>query len=340
MNVSVHPSSFRDPSGFIFSYNEQIYRQINLKYKDDYNLLINSGLSSRLIEEKLMIDFKETKEIPQDSLAFKIIKPEKIPFISYPYEWCFSQYKDAALLTLKIQKLSYEYGMTLKDSSAYNIQFVNSMPVLIDTLSFEKYEEGLPWVAYKQFCQHFLAPLLFMKYCHIKMIEFMQTNIDGIPLDLTSRLLPKSTWLNFPILLNIHLHAKSIKRYSSGTKNIKRNKFGKQAYLGLIDNLETFIKKLNWNGYDTEWGNYIDNTNYSKIAQKNKEEIVSQYIDQINPTTVWDLGANTGIYSRCASAKGSITISFDGDHAAVEKNYLSCKANKEKKYSSTSNGFD
>ena len=91
-----------------------------------------------------------------------MIKPELIEFISYPYEWCFSQYQDAALTTLEIERRALSRGMTLKDCSAYNVQFQSGRPIFIDTLSFETYREGEPWTGYRQFCEHFVAPLALM----------------------------------------------------------------------------------------------------------------------------------------------------------------------------------
>ena len=139
------PSSFRDPSGFLFYRNGAIYRSINHIYKENYDQLMHSGLYKTLIDAELLIPHEEVGT--EDSVsgeAYKIIKPEQLPFISYPYEWCFSQLKDAALTTLSIQKQSLEFSMALKDCSAYNIQFHKGKPVLIDTLSFEKYREGRP----------------------------------------------------------------------------------------------------------------------------------------------------------------------------------------------------
>ncbi len=91
-NINV-PSSFRDPSGFIFSHCGEIYRQINIIYKDNYEHLISSGLYNVLVDENLLIPHEEAdlKGLYQDK-AYKIIKPEKIFFTSYPYEWCFTQF--------------------------------------------------------------------------------------------------------------------------------------------------------------------------------------------------------------------------------------------------------
>ena len=130
-----------------------------------------------------------------------------------PYEWSFSQLKDAARLTLRIQRLALKYGMWLKDASAYNVQFENGKPVFIDTLSFECLPEGQPWVAYRQFCQHFLAPLALMAMQDNRFQQLLRTNIDGIPLDLASKLLPKRSYLRLGFLFHIHLHARNQKNY-------------------------------------------------------------------------------------------------------------------------------
>jgi len=147
-------ASFRDPNGFLFWRDGELYRQINHKYQENYDLLMNSGLYQDLVNNGLLIPHQEVDVDPFDSTnAYRVIRPERAALISYPYEWCFSQLKDAALTTLTIQKRALSFGMSLKDSTAYNIQFSSGKPILIDTLSFEKYEEGKPWVAYRQVCQ-------------------------------------------------------------------------------------------------------------------------------------------------------------------------------------------
>src|SRR6185295_13694272 len=116
--------------------------------------------------------------------------PEPIPFVSYPYEWSFGELKAAALATLEIEGRAVAHGMGLKDASAYNIQFRGVRPVLVDTLSFERLEREAPWVAYRQFCQHFLAPLALMSRRDVRLSQLLRIYIDGVPLDLASELLP------------------------------------------------------------------------------------------------------------------------------------------------------
>ena len=324
------PSSFRDPSGFLFHRKGSIFRQINTSYKKNYDQLMDSGLYQNLVKAGLLIPHKEVK-IKGANLrkAYKIIKPELIPFISYPYEWCFSQLKNAALITLEIQKKAFEFGMSLKDCSAYNIQFVKGKPMLIDTLSFEEYHQGSPWIAYRQFCQHFLSPLALMSHKDIRLNQLFRVYIDGIPLDLTSSLLPFYTFFKFSLLSHIHLHAKSEKHFADKVIKKDNYKINRLSLLSLIDNLESTIKNLNWQPRGTEWANYYKETNYSRKATKHKKQIVVNFLKKLKPKTVWDLGANTGSFSRLASKRGVQTISFDIDPVAVEKNYLESVSKKE-----------
>ncbi len=318
--------SFRDPSGFLFFRDGVIYRRINTVYKEHYDCLINSGLYKTLVDAGLLIPHVDVdSDYLKSDHTYLTIKPEPIPFISYPYEWCFSQLKNAALATLEIQKRALDFNMVLKDANAYNMQFRNNKPVLIDTLSFEKYREGEPWIAYEQFCQHFLAPLALMSYTDIRLNHLFKVFIKGIPLDLASGLLPFHTRLKISMLSHIHLHAKSQQYFAdkpvSKEKKVKISRF---ALMGLVDSLTSAVKKLKIGTEYTEWGDYYEATNYSSEALNLKKRHVSEFLDKANPKTVWDLGANTGLFSRIASDRGIQTVSFDIDPLAVEKNYLEC----------------
>ena len=330
MKISkIENSSFRDRSGFLFYYENEIYRIINFSYKKQYEKFMNSELYQKLEEKNLIISHSEIENLDIDCDYYKIIKPEKIPFISYPYEWSFSQLKDAALLTLRIQKAAMKYGMTLKDGSAFNIQFHNGHPIFIDTLSFEIYEEGQIWKPYKQFCQHFLAPLALISKKDVRLNLLSKTFIDGIPIDLAAKLLPKTTFGNFGLMAHIHAHAKSQKHYEDKDAKIKQKTLSKRSFEGLIESLKSSIEKMTWNENNTEWGDYYSDTNYTEKSFEEKKQFISLAIDQVKPKLVWDMGANTGVFSRLASTKGINTISYDIDPLAVEKNYLLSSQNSE-----------
>lgn len=334
MTGKIISASFRDPSGFVFNLGGTVYRQINISYKDNYDHLMASGLYQSLVDAGLLIPHEEV-DLPnlKSDGAYKVIKPEAVEFISYPYEWCFSELKDAALATLKIEKTALDFGMSLKDCSAYNIQFRKGIPVFIDTLSFEKYREGKPWVAYRQFCQHFLAPLLLMSYRDIRLGQLLRVYLDGIPLDLASLLLPIRTYLRFSLLLHIHLHAKSKKYYAekSEARKSSEKKFGIRSLRGLVESLESSVNRTSWRAGDSVWTSYYDDqASYTADAVDHKKQLVAEFIERTNPKVIWDLGANTGSYSQLAGDRGIKIISFDMDPACVELNYLATVSKAEK----------
>ena len=230
----------------------------------------------------------------------------------------------AALTTLEIQKRAIERKMSLKDSSAYNIQFRQGKPVLIDTLSFEAYREGEPWVAYRQFCQHFLAPLALMAYKDVRLSQLLRVYRDGAPLDLASSLLPAKTRLNPALLVHVHLHARSQKHFAAKPTALSGRTMSRMAFLGLLDNLERAVSNLKWRPQGTEWVDYVQDSDYSTHALQHKQDLVSTFLDKTHAKIVWDLGANTGSFSRVAAAKGMLTVSADSDPACVEINYLRC----------------
>jgi hypothetical protein len=323
-------ASFRDPSGFVFTLDGQIYRQINHSYQDNYNHLIQSGLYDKLTGDGLLIPHQEVSiKPPLPESAYKIIQPEPVEFVAYPYEFCFSELKDAALATITIQKHALQYGMSLKDSSAYNIQIHQGRAVLIDTLSFEKYKEGQPWIAYRQFCQHFLAPLSLIAYQDARLASLLTDFIDGIPLDLASRLLPMRTRLIPSLMIHIHLHAASQRRFAN-VRSVSNRSVNQTAMLGLIDSLQSAIQSLSWSPNKSGWVVYYEEEHsYTSGGLEHKQRIVGEFLTRIQPGVVWDLGANTGMFSRIASGMGAVTISFDFDPAVVENNYIKASKDQE-----------
>jgi len=334
MSLSNVPGSFRDPSGFLYYRDNQLYRQINHAYSRQYEHLIQSGLYDELCDNGMIVPHHEVNlDLAYDDQAYKIIQPQKLPTISYPYEWAFSQLKDAALLTLSIQQAALKKDIVLKDASAYNVQFHHGRPVFIDTLSFDFYEEGRPWAAYRQFCQHFLAPLALMCRTDIRLNQLLRVYIDGIPMDLASALLPTTSKLNFSLGMHIHLHARTQKKFAAQTHSSEKVKgsLSKKSFLALLDNLTSCIQKLVWKPGGTEWYDYYEsNNNYGEEGLKEKEILLEKVLRRIAPKTVWDLGSNTGYFSRIAVKAGAENVvSWDIDPGCVESNYRMMVRQKE-----------
>jgi SAM-dependent methyltransferase len=319
-------SSFRDPSGFLFTREGVLYRQVNRVRRENYDGLMAGGLYAELTEAGLLIPHAEVDDPPAaPEIAYRVLRPERVGFISYPYEWSFSQLKDAALATLAIQARALARGMSLKDASAYNIQFHRGRPLLIDTLSFEKLREGEPWVAYRQFCQHFLAPLALMARRDIRLGQLLRVHLDGVPLDLACALLPARTRWQLGLAMHLHAHAASQRRYADKPVRAPRGRFGPRALQGLVESLGSTVRRLQWRPRGTEWAEYYRQTNYSDAAIAHKEELVGRFLEICAPRTVWDLGANTGRFGRIASGRGIDTVASDIDPAAVEIAYLEAR---------------
>lgn len=316
-------ASFRDPSGYVYAGNGKIIRAVNECYAPHYMRMRDSGFLDAVWEKGWMVRFAE-EETPSLSGAWKTLDTEPVPFISFPYEWSFSQLKAAALLTLDIQAEALEHDLVLKDASAYNVQFIGARPVFIDILSLETYKEGTPWVAYAQFCRHFLAPLLLMAKVDINGGLLLRNFIDGLPLDMTSAMLPWKTKFSPAIQLHIHLHAKMQKKHADTRESAeKANKItiSKKTVQNLTQGLRALVEKLHLPPTSTTWGDYYSDTNYSEGAFSAKHDIVSAMLKKLKPDTVLDMGANTGEFSRLAREHASLVLAADMDPLAVERHY-------------------
>jgi hypothetical protein len=326
------PGSFRDPRGHVFRRDGVLYRHVDPSAAEDLERFESSGLRAALHDGGLLIAHTEDPALAAERGAARVLRPELVPFVSYPYEWSFSQLRDAALLTLRAQSTAMDHGMSLRDASAYNVQFHRGRPILIDSLSFEPIVEGRPWVAYRQFCQHFLAPLALMSYRDARLGLLLREHLDGLPLDLATSLLPGRARTRPPLQLHLFLHAKSQRRHAAdgaGGGNAGdggRRGFGAQAFRGLLDSLRKGVEGLADSEGVGAWADYeSEATHYSEGARRRKEEVVAGWIERSAPASVWDLGANVGRFSRMASTRGIDTVAFDLDAGAVDANYRAAR---------------
>jgi hypothetical protein len=317
--------SFRDPSGFVFELDGRPYRQIQRRFQVEWDAFVASPLLATLLEREQLIAFEPASlDLAQSPDAHAIIRPEPIEFISYPYEWTFGELQDAALLTLDVQLEAMKAGWTMRDASAFNVQFRDGRPILIDTLSFEPLEDGAPWVAYRQFCEHFLAPLALIARRDARLAGLLRANPDGIPLDLASRLLPWRTRLNFGLLSHLHLHARAQRRHASRDDDgraVRSTRIPRNRLEALVASLRSTVAGLSWTPKGTEWADYADHTSYADAAAADKDRQVEAYLRQVPGPRVWDLGANTGRFSRIVAGTGKRVLAFDIDPAAAEQHY-------------------
>ena len=261
----VDPASFRDPAGFVFRRGGILYRQVQPPAAADWEALRATGLQQRLISDGLVVDHEElplSEAATPEAVA--VIRPRLLDFISYPYEWCFSQLKEAALLTLEIQGRAMDAGLRLKDASAYNVQLDGGRAILIDSLSFEIAPPGEPWPAYRQFCEHFLAPLALIAHRDVRSGLMLREFIDGIPLDLAARMLPGRTRLNLGLASHLHVHAQAQRRAAHAAPPAEGEKpptrrVSDTGQRAIVDSLRRTVEGLRWEP-SGHWADYATTT--------------------------------------------------------------------------------
>lgn len=326
-----HLASYRDPSGFVFSYKGEVYRQVNQVYRKDFERFIDSGLYAKLVKDQLLLPHQQLEEnLTGGENWYTTLKPEQLHFITYPYEWCFDQLKDAALLTLQLAQIGMAHNMILKDATPFNIQLHKGRLVFIDSLSFEEYDETRPWVAYRQFCETFLAPLALMHYHQQPLQPLLSAYPEGVPLAMASSLLPWRSRLNLHVYLHIYLQGKMAGTNASAAE--RKVVFSRQKLQNLLRSLQSLVESFHIKTKGT-WSDYYNEAGQRLGYLPHKKELVTQWMERLTDvTTAIDLGANDGTFSEILSSKNIRTIAADGDHFAISKLYQSLKANPRSIY--------
>ena len=323
-------ASFRDPAGFVFKDGETVRRAVTSHGRSDYDRLISSGLYRELTEKGWLVGHGESASA--EAGVYKILTPQPIRVITYPYEWCFSQLQDAAIRTLEIQLAAIERGLSLKDATPFNIQWRTGAPVLIDTLSFESLKER-PWFAYKQFCETFLAPLALMAHVKPDFNKYLSVDLSGVNLSFASRCLPRLTRLHPGMLAHIHLHALSQEKFdraSTDRPSAASMKLPKSALMSLVRSLLDLTRSLRLKKQKTVFGDYYaECAHYSRDAEESKIRLVETWIDEAAASAALkealDLGSNNGKFSRLFTKKNILCVSVDSDPFCVDENYALSK---------------
>ena len=310
-------SSFRDPSGYVFEQDGELFRQLLPSSSASFEQFTASGLAQRLMASGKIAAF--SNDTP--NADGPVLHLTRLPYVSYPYEWCFSQLRDAGILTLELMEEALEEGMILKDATAFNVAFQHCRPVFLDHTSFEIYQEGTPWCAYRQFVMHFLAPLLLMKKVDLRCLELFRGDVGGIPLDLASHLLPWYTWLQITPLIHIHLHALMEQRYSLNQKSSNKPVLPKARLLSLLQELHIQLSSLKPPKQCTLWADYYSKTSYTDTSFSFKRQTVRAFCEKNRGRSAVDLGANCGVFSQIAAEYFEQVIAADFDGRAVEELY-------------------
>jgi len=333
---AVDTGSFRDRDGRIYRLHGRILRGLSEQALEEFRKLQSTGFYTKFLDRGQLV---RSELLPPDQVPLPpeiasqwagFIEHDRIPFITYPYEWTFGMLQDAALLQLDLVEAAILEGMTLKDATPYNIQFVSGRPVFIDIPSFETLPGGAPWSGYRQFCEMFLFPLMLQAYKGVHFQPLMRAGIDGVGIQTAARLFSVRDRFRSGVLTHVWLQSKLDSRYGSTRKDVRSDLksagFNKEMILANVRKMRKLVAKLNWQGDGSEWGSYEEFHNYSKSDHELKESFIRDSVGSGGARLVWDIGCNTGQFSKIALEHAQNVIAMDLDHFAVERLYRETKA--------------
>jgi hypothetical protein len=327
------PGSFRDPSGYVFFRDGRIFRAIDDQCHDVLQGLDGSGRLVDLVEQSLIVptrfvvDAELSESLCAEHPGYRQFLEHQVLWpITYPYEWSVSMLADAGAQTIDLQLRLLAEGCSLKDGTAYNIQFDRGRPKFIDLASIERPRRLDLWFALGQFSQMFLFPLLLCRHSGWDLRSYFQASLGGRDVEQVARgfgwfkLLYPSLLLDVTLPRFLTRWADKSDRGWSGTLDSPRG--NQRAQIANLQRLRRKILRLAA-GYRPRgvWSDYTHICNYDTEAEQAKKKLVEEFLQSTQPRQVLDLGCNTGDYSRIAAACGAEVVAADADHDAIEVLY-------------------
>ena len=323
--AGLEPGSFRDPESRVFYAGDEVYRALSADGLTDFEALEATGLldGERVVRTERASDVAALGDLLVHEPA-AVLRHERIPFVSYPYEWTFSMLKDAALLQLDLLLAALEHDMVLKDSTPYNVQFKGALPTFVDVGSFERMREGEPWIGYRQFCMLYLYPLLLQSAKRVPFHPWLRGSIDGIRPGEMRPLMNFRDRFRKGVFTNVILHAKLEDRYSDKPQQVKdevKRVFNKELFVANVRKMRKLVQRLEWDPPKGVWTAYGERNSYTDDDAKRKDDFVRQVATSRDWNLVWDIGANNGRYSRIAAEGARTVLAVDADQGPMELLY-------------------
>jgi SAM-dependent methyltransferase len=328
--LRAEPGSFRDPDSRVFVSGDAVLRAVSEAGLADWRRLRDSGLYAELAADGRLV---ATEEVPLAALPQELdgawagaLRHERVPFVSYPYEWPFGMLKDAALLQLELLDAALARDLILKDSSPYNVQFRGVRPTFIDVGSFEPLRAGEPWIGYRQFCMLFLFPLMLRAYRDVPFQPWLRGSLDGIAPAELRNLLSLRDRLRRGVLSHVVLHARLERRYADRSRDVKRELkkagFRKELVVANVRKLHRLVARLRWTPDSADvWVDYGESNTYTEREAEQKARFVAAAAATGSWRRVWDLGCNDGRFARIAAEHADHVVAIDGDEGIVEVLY-------------------
>jgi hypothetical protein len=317
--ISPDPGSFRDPASRVVLDGDKVLRLLDERGLQGWRALAPTDFFKTAVSEGRLIG---AVEVDPPSGSAGALEHPRVPLISYPYEWTFSMLKDAALLQLDLLEGALDGGLTIKDSTPYNIQFVDGRPIFIDIGSFEAYRQGEPWIGYRQFTRQFLFPLMLRAWVGVPFQPWLRGDLEGLTPAQMARLLGGKKRFNTGALLHVRLQARMEARMSDRAvrEDLRSAGFTPELILANVKKLRSLITSLQWEHSVDGWSDYCSCDHVSRDRDA-KSEFLRSALGRVGPRRVLDLGANDGHFSTIAIAAGALAVALDGDEAVLDDVY-------------------
>ena len=332
-DTGFEPGSFRDPATRVFYADGRVFRGLDATATEDWTKLSATKFFPALLAEGKAVGTEsvELDEVPGGPPGefASVLEHERIPFISYPYEWSFEMLRDAALLHLEILLAALGEDVTMKDGYAFNVQFTGRRPVFIDIGSFELLRVNGPWIGYRQFCQTFLYPLMLEAHLGIPFQRYLLGHLDGLEPTEMRRIFSGRKRFKKGVFRHVYLHSVAESRVTRGGTALKdemgKAGFGKELTVATVKKLHTLIGKLRSKRSESGWKQYRETCSYSDADRATKDAFITSAVEGTNPALSWDLGCNDGAYSRVIAKAGGTVIAVDYDDVTVDALYQSLR---------------
>ncbi|MCY4633935.1 MAG: class I SAM-dependent methyltransferase [Acidobacteria bacterium] len=323
------PGSFRDPDTRVFHHEGTVFRALTEPALADWRRLADTRFYRRMSGEGRLVGTREVtgrEDLPALAPAWAaVLEHARIPVVSYPYEWSFGMLRDAALLQLDLTLAALDEEMTLKDATPFNVQWHGVRPTFIDLGSFTVYQPGDPWTGYRQFCETFLYPLFLQAYRNAPFHPWLRGRLDGMTAAECRSLLSARDWLRPGVLAHVCLQAQVQARYEASNGNVRAQLraagFGAALIRNNVARLRRTVERLRWTPARSTWSEYADEHGYEDADLERKAAFVRRVLESRRWSLVWDVGCNTGAYSRLAADHADYVVALDADHVVVDRLY-------------------
>jgi hypothetical protein len=328
----IDPGSYRDPGSRVFHLDGNVYRFIDERSLRNWERLSETKFFAEGIARGQIVGTELDPEyaLTDDDGWAAVLRHERVPVISYPYEWTFSMLREAALLQLDLLLAALAEGMILKDSTPFNVQWRGTSPVFIDIGSFEVLDEGEVWVGYRQFLAQYLYPLMLTANVGVPFQPWLRGQPDGLTAAQMNSVMSRRDLMRKSGLLHVALLARSERRQSGAGRDVrsefKEAGFSKEMIVNNVKGLRKIVSNLSWEPGRTRWNEYATGCDHVALQRDAKAAFVAETLSGSAHATVWDLGANDGYFSRIAAETADQVLALDSDYAVLDDLFVSLQA--------------